>query len=164
MTTKYTQITPAGMVAIPMSQGYAVVPDRPDWIAITEPINPLDATYAGVIEVRNPRDGSKDYNANHYVVFLDNTNCSIDSFNKIMDVICTIDPDFKKIRNDIFNPEYSDQHNHCIATMSNMGAWLTAPQIGLFLLDAVTASSYIADNYPYGCAVIVDDTAQGRTL
>lgn len=157
MTTKYTQITPAGMVAIPMSHGYAVVPDRPDWIAITEPINPLDATYAGVIEVRNPRDGSKDYNANHYVVFLDNTNCSIDSFNKIMDVICTIDPDFKKIRNDVVEPKFCDPNNHSLANMTNKDAWLSAPQIGLFILDIVKVSDYHATDYPYGCAVIVND-------
>lgn len=163
MKNKYHTINIDGMITVPMATGYVLLPDRPDWITLTDPINPSDAAYAGVVEVRNPRDGSRDYNAKHYVVFFDEPNCCIDNFNEIMDIICSIDPDFCKIRNDVVDPKFSD-YNHCLANMINTEEWLAAPQIGLFMLDTVTVSRYNAADYPYGCAVIVDDTTQGRTL
>ena len=141
-----------GMKIISLAVGYALIPDRPDWITLNNPT--IDSKYVGVVEVRNPRDGSKDYQAKHYVVFSNDSIYSINSFNEILDKICSIDPDFRKIRNDVIEPKYNDPHNHCIATMANMEAWLASPQIGLFLLEAVTASEYNPSAYPYGCALI----------
>lgn len=152
-----------GMKIISLAVGYALIPDRPDWITLNNPT--IDSKYVGVVEVRNPRDGSKDYQAKHYVVFSNDSIYSINSFNEILDKICSIDPDFEKIRNDVVEPEFCDPTNHSLANMTNKDAWLSAPQIGLFVLDTVRASDYRATDYPYGCAVIINaDTAQGRTL
>lgn len=157
MNSKYNTINIDGMITVPMATGYVLLPDRPDWITLTDPINPSDAAYAGVVEVRNPRDGSRDYNAKHYVVFFGKPNCCIDNFNEILDKICTIDPDFRKIWNDVVEPKFCDPNNHSLANMTNKDAWLSAPQIGLFILDTVKVSDYHATDYPYGCAVIVND-------
>ena len=154
MNVFYKMLSPAGMKEIPVRDGYAIVPDRADWMTLPAPYNDTNCKYVGIVEVRNPLDGSHDYAANHYVVYLDDPDYDQEYYDGVLDCICSIDPDFKKIRHDVVSPEYNDPHNHCIATMANMEAWLASPQIGLFLLDAVTASEYNPSTYPYGCAII----------
>ena len=154
MNSKYNTINIDGMITVPMAIGYAIVPDRTDWMTLPAPYNDTNCKYVGIVEVRNPRDGSHDYAANHYVVYLDNPDYDQEYYDGVLDCICAIDPDFEKIRNDVVEPEFCDPTNHSLANMTNKDAWLSAPQIGLFLLDAVTASEYNPSAYPYGCAII----------
>lgn len=154
MNDIYKVIVPNGMTVIPVRDGYAIVPDRADWLTLPAPYNDTNCKYVGIVEVRNPRDGSHDYMANHYIAYLDDPDYDQEYYDRVLDCICAIDPDFKKIRNDIVNPEYSDPHNQCIANMTNMDDWIKAPQIGLFVLDVTTASRYNPTMYPYGCAII----------
>lgn len=116
MNVFYKMLSPAGMKEIPVRDGYAIVPDRADWMTLPAPYNDTNCKYVGIVEVRNPLDGSHDYAANHYVVYLDNPDYDQEYYDGVLDCICAIDPDFKKIRNDVVIPEYNDTHNHCLAT------------------------------------------------
>ena len=154
MNCIYKMIVPNDMKAIPVHDGYAIVPDRTDWMTLPEPYNDTTSKYVGVVAVRNPLDGSHDYGAKHYLVYLDDPDYSQDFFDRLLDDICHIDPDFIKIRNDVVEPKFCAPNNHSLANMINTEEWLSAPQIGLFVLDVTTASRYNPTMYPYGCAII----------
>lgn len=129
----------SNMKRIDLKDGYAIVPQ--DWIELRN-FNPVDCSFAGVVEVRN----AVEYNIPHFVFFLKKPIYEMNEkdYQVINDECISKFPQFNEILNQQVEPEYDTNHN-----LINEELWRKAPTIGYFPI-----SEYGTDtSYPYGAMI-----------
>lgn len=120
-----------GMRKVFLKEGYLLIPE--DWIVLDNYSNPADHMYAGVVETREPLDGKKKYNANHFVYFSDYKYCNeypSDMKDAIYIACCEKDKEFKNVLNAVVSPVYEGKN--IASNMINLEAYKAAPCPGLF--------------------------------
>lgn len=143
-----------------LKEGYVLIPSTNDWILLDNYKKPADCMYAGVVENREPMDGSKRYNAKHYVYCCDykyGKDYPSNMDEEVYAAICEKDPSFKDILNAVVVPQYDGKE--CYANMTNTKEYAAAPCPGMFHIveqgDPVYWNSLYPDyEPPFGCMII----------
>ena len=157
------------MKKVYLKEGYLLIPNSPDWIILDNISRPEDCMYAGVVETREPLDGSKKYHAKHFVFFSnikygrDYTN---DFKDKIYSACCDKDPSFKQILNNVVIPDYNGQ-KEVVSNMVNIDAYKAAPCPGLYHIVEYGDPLYwnkLHPDYepPYGCEIIRNNETEPK--
>ncbi len=143
-----------------LKEGYVLIPATSDWVLLDNFKKPEDCMYAGVIETREPMDGSKKYNAKHYVYFCDykyGKDYPSDFDEKVYAAACEKDPSFKEILNAVVPAQYEGKE--IFANMTNLEAYKASPCPGIFHIveqgDPIYWNNANPDyEPPFGCIII----------
>lgn len=156
-----TQTRSNTMKKVYLKEGYLVIPNKADWIVLDNFSKPEECMYAGVVETREPLDGSKKYHAKHFVFFTDykyGKDYPSDLDEQVYAACCEKDPSFKEVLNAVVEPDYAGE-SHTIANMINLDAYKAAPCPGLFHIVEHGDPLYWNDAQPdyeppAGCEII----------
>lgn len=149
------------MRKIYLKEGYLVIPDNKDWVVLDNFTRPEDCMYAGVVDTREPLDGSRKYNAKHYVFFCDykyGKDYPLSLQDKVFNACVEKDPSFKEILNDVVYPDYGGKEE-IVSNMKNLDAYKSSPCPGLHNIvehgDPIYWNRFHPDyEPPFGCEII----------
>ncbi len=148
------------MKKVYLKEGYVLIPSDPDWILLDNFKDPKECMYAGVVEVRQPLDGSKTYEAKHYVFCSDyryGSDYPAGMDDEVYSAACEKDPAFKDILNAVVTPKYNGKE--CFANMINVKEYGSAPTPGLFHIVEQGDPTYwnkLDPDFepPFGCMIV----------
>lgn len=143
-----------------LKEGYVLIPSDPDWILLDNFKDPKECMYAGVVEIRQPLDGSKTYDAKHYVFCCNyryGNEYPSEMDDEVYSAACEKDPAFKDILNAVVPAKYNGKE--CFANMVNVKEYSAAPTPGLFHIveqgDPIYWNKLDPDfEPPYGCMIV----------
>lgn len=121
------------MKKIYLKKGYVIVPNN--WIVLDNFSDPTENMFAGVVETRQPLDGSKTFDAKHYLFFTNyqyGKHYPSNLADKVFDACVEKDADFKKILNAVVEPIYPEGSPELLPNMLNEAEYKSAPCPGLF--------------------------------